>query len=208
MEVVVIKIILYLTQVIALIVAIKHWNVYRSSSQNYFMHFMYYVVFHETLSIILRYVLGYKTEMLNNIYTIISFLFFYWWFYKILKAKKIILWMAFLFLISITISIINEHFLEKLWKTPLITGTFSILILVSLLFSEMLKNNEIINYFKSQRFWFATGLLIFYIGFLPVLFFQNVINTKSAHYGLIMTFLNVMLYGSFIIGFLCQPKQK
>ena len=201
------KIILYLTQVVALLVAIKHWNAIKNTSQKYFLHFMCYVVLHETSVIVLRYIFDIKIEILNNGFTIISFLFYYWWYHKILKRRKIIYVLLLIFIASFSASLMLED-LNKLWKYPLITGTFSILILVSILFSEILRDITAVNYLKSQKFWFSTGLLIFYIGFLPVLYFQNVVDTKSSHYGLIMAFLNVLLYGSFIIGFLCPPQKK
>ncbi|MGB0427329.1 MAG: hypothetical protein ACPGEC_00200 [Flavobacteriales bacterium] len=94
------------------------------------------------------------------------------------------------------------------WRYPLITGTFSVLLMVSLLFSEILKDRNAINYLKSQRFWFSTGLLLFYVGFIPVLFFVNQIDAGERYFSIIITLLNVLLYGSFIIGFTCQQKKN
>lgn len=201
------RILLYLSQILALFFGIKNRAKIKDSNQEYFLYFMVYVLVHELACLIFAYYTLIGNNFVINIYIIISFIFYFYWFNKVLKNKRIYIVVALiLFVISVMYSFSLGTFYTKIWFHPMLIGTISILMFVCLIFSEMLNSKEVVNFKQSQKFWFAIGLLIFYLGYLPILFFQDYIQSHSINYSLVLTILNIFLYGCFSKGFKCQIK--
>lgn len=196
--------IVFLTvQVIALYFAIKNYQYLKHTTERYFIFYMVLVVLVEIPAFIMS-KLHVNNLPLYNTYMLLSFIFFFHWFYHILKQKRLILIMTFLFVAVYVYNLFNQSFFYGLLSNALAFGTIEILILVSILYLNILQADYIISYKDSRRFWIATGLLLFHIGFLPISFFQQSIDVNSLAYNSIMTLLNVIVYGSFIKGFSCK----
>jgi len=169
---------------------------------------MIYVIVTEIIAYCFSSFTTVNNAFVYNIFMLVSFMFYFYWFLKAQSAKKIVIQiMMLLFLISYIYSAFQEQFFYGLLKFPFLIGTLITLVLVSFLFAEILTSEDVIVFRHSQKFWFATGLLIFNIGFLPILFFQNVLDSYSMYHGLIIMILNVLLYGCFIIGFSVKIKE-
>jgi len=202
------KILLHLTQGFALFFAIKFWDRYKNGDQRFFLHFMIYVVISEIIAFCLGYFTTVNNTFIYNIYVLICFVFYFYWFLKVQPAKKsMIKIIMIIFIVSYIYAVFQRQFFSSIMMVPFLVGTLSILILVSFLFTDMLKSEDVTEFKNSQKFWFATALLIFNIGFLPILFFQSVLDSHSSYHGLIMMILNVLLYGCFIIGFSVKIKK-
>jgi|SRR6478672_2373787 len=110
--------------------------------------------------------------------------------------------------------IINMVYFQDIFNGMLTTfftvACTSVFLLSSLYFVEMFSSNKASHYKKSIYFWHIVGILIFYIPFLPYLiaskmflFNEELMPTFSvAIFG-----LNVLMYSSFIIGFIWSQKK-
>lgn len=199
------SIVLLLIQVAALVQGLRNFSFLRTTTEKYLVYYMVLVVLVEVPGFIMsRWLIN--TSPLYNTYMLLSFSIFFIWFFKILKSRSIVLLSAFLFLAGYVYSLITQDFMYGLLSYALAVGTVAILILVFMLYLHMLQSDNVINYKDSRRFWIATGLLLFHIGFLPISFFQSVVDVYGLEYSFILTGLNVIVYGCFIKAFSCIEK--
>ena len=201
------KIILYTAQGIALWAAIVRWNENKHSAQRYFLHFMVFVAVVEISANLSRIYTNLGHSYIYNVYIIVSFLFFFSWFYTIVKPKKMFYWIFGIYAIAIIISVSTESFTKNLLHITLYVGTLLILFLATMYFKSLLEKKEVVHFHKLQPFWIATGLLIFYVGFLPVQFLRGLEGFDRVNFQFIMMVLNIFLYGCFVIAFLCPQKK-
>ena len=196
----------YLALMAALIAAIIKWPRYKDTPQRYFLHFLIYVTFNEILGYILIYIFDMNNSFIYNIYTCVSFLFYFYWFRLILVNKRIILIFVILFVGSTTYSLFFESFWNDLWLAPYYVGTILILLCSVMYFSSLVRQEEVVHFRRLQPFWIATGLLVFHFGFLPTFIFSEWSLIGSPTNKIILTSLIVILYSSYFISFLCLRK--
>ena len=73
-------------------------------------------------------------------------------------------------------------------------------------FSELLQSDKILNINKSIYFWISLGVLLFNIGFIPVNIFAEFISFNGV-FNIVAIFLNVLMAGCFITGFIVSKKE-
>lgn len=191
-------------QIAALIAAIWYWNAYKHTTQRYFLAFLIYVVVHEVLGLFYQVFLTGYNDILHNVFTLISFLFYFNWLHKILKERKWIIYiLTAIFIIVYSYDAIQLDPWNNLYLTPIIVGGISILILTISYFVELIREDRVVSFQKSQRFWIVAGLLFFYIGLIPLLLFHKYLDYSSFNYGFVIDTLNIVLYTCFIKSFLC-----
>ncbi|WGD35568.1 hypothetical protein [Olleya sp. YS] len=196
------SIIIMTVQIAALVAAILSWKKYSNSTQKYFLFFLIYIVLNE----IAGYVIGGNNLYLYNIYTVLSISFYLFWFHQILDNKWIIKVFGLVFLSTIMYSAIKLDFWTNLWVLPFIPSSIIIIICSTMFFNSFLNHKSAINYINSQKFWIVAGLLIFYIGFLPIALTWDLIDKGSVPFRLIIMTLNLLLYGFYIKSFLCLKQ--
>jgi len=195
-------------QIAALVAAIWFWNRYKYTTQRYFLWFLIYVVFHEITGLSYQYFLEVSNDIIYNIFTLVSFLFYFFWFYKILEKRK---WLFYLLLTAFVLVFCYELSTKSpminLYLHPIIVGSFCILILTISYFVELLNANSIVSFAHSQKFWIVTGLFSFYIGLIPLLLFHSSIDYGGNFYSIVITVLNAVLYGCIFKSFVCLEKK-
>ncbi|RAJ18093.1 hypothetical protein LY08_00366 [Olleya aquimaris] len=189
-------------QIAALVAAILSWKKYKNTTEKYFLFFLIYIVLNE----ITGYVIGGDNLYIYNIYTVLSISFYLFWFHQILNNKGLIKILGFLFLITIVYTAVKQDFWTSLWTFPFIPSSIIIIICSTLFFNSFLNNLKAISYTNSQQFWIVTGLLIFYVGFLPIALTWGMIKPGSYPFRLIIMTLNLLLYGFYIKSFLCLKQ--
>jgi len=202
------KIALWSVQILALITSIKYWKFYKNTSQRNFLYLLALIVFSEILATYIKEGTQYKNYPIYNLLSVISFLFYLFWLYTISARKKITKAFFILFVLATIISVFTESFMYSIWNISWMTGAVLVLLATTLFYSDLLKDNDILNYKNTQKFWIVTGLLIYHIGYLPMLLFSDYIGSNSMYYRIPIFILNIILYGSFIKSFLCSKAQK
>ena len=189
----------------AFVAAVWHWPKYKFSPQKYFPFFLGYVVFQEILGSVQGDIQGLDNHFIYNIFIIVSFLFYIYWYSLILRQRKLVYGLGILILGAIGYSLIVDGLFKRLWDIPLYVGAVAILLCSVLYFSSLLQKKEVVRFYRLQPFWIATGLLVFYVCIIPWFFFEDledIINVRTY-----LTSLNVLLYLCFLISFLCLRKK-
>lgn len=198
----ILQLLVYPTLALILVLAIWYWPKYKYSTQRYFLLFVIFIVITEILGNFFEEMTGLKDFCIYNIFSLVSLSFYHYWFYQILRHKKICLAVSAIFVLSAIASMLTESFFNGLWTYILCGGNVSLIVLSLLFYSDLLKSNDSITYYTAPTFWFTTGIFIFNIGFVPVAFFQDLISQERLEYRLVLTALNLIQYGSFGLGFI------
>ncbi len=203
--------IIHVLEFLTAILATFYYQKYRNSSEKYFMRFLWFVF-------ILDFIIGgyigliLKTDnvWLYNIYILISYLFYFSWYYKILKNKPLkqtTLVFTFFFIIFDFYSFIVEDPKEH-HINAFIFGAVINLICTIMFFYELLSSKKIINLECTLSFWIATALLLFNIGMIPFMIYtETLIRSDQKLYNIILISLNVILYTCYSIGFIWSKKE-
>ncbi|MGB1451522.1 MAG: hypothetical protein ACPG7E_07420, partial [Marinirhabdus sp.] len=155
-------------------------------------------------------VLEINGNWIYNTFMFFSFLFYFYWYYRIFK-NKLFKTLVVLFAISfVTVAI--AHWLLPGWESfhmyTYLTGAVLLFMSTLLHFYELLYKEELFVIKHKLGFWISTGLLLFYIGLIPLTIFRGGLNTEGLAYNLLLVGLNLILYGCYTIGFLWLKKKE
>lgn len=191
----------------ALLLAITTYPKFRKKKESIFLFLIIISVTIEMSTFLFRY-FDITTSIQFNIFTLLSISIYHYWFYYILeKNKKLIVLGFVVFCIFYSYCISTESIINDLFLHPIFIGSLNVFVFSVLYFMQLLLQDVEVKIYSSQRFWIVTGLFIFNLGIAPVLYFQPSLDTFGIAYSAIITLLNIILYGSFIIGFLCLHKK-
>jgi hypothetical protein len=151
--------------------------------------------------------------ILFNVFSIFAFCFYFFVLSQIIvnkKLKKLILFIMFLYPVF---AFLNTVIIQKI--TVFHTRSYSIgcLLIVAFCiyyFYELFQLPRAINLLKETSFWICSGLLFYYACSFPLFGFINSLKNPSliiiTHLDVILNLLDVFLYSSFTIAFLCRIK--
>lgn len=196
-------------QLAAAIVASITFSKYRFSNERYFLYFLWYTFAVDVIGATLGYGFSLKNFWVYNAYTISSFLFYFYWYYTILKSKnfkRTIVVFTGIFLVVAIVSLFYQSWLEY-HSYSFNVGALFVLVLTLFHFYQLLKSDEILIVKYKLSFWISTALLLFYMGMIPLFSLSSFIKFRGASYILILLGLNIILYGCYIIGFLWTNKK-
>ncbi|MCF6350047.1 MAG: hypothetical protein L3J23_03330 [Flavobacteriaceae bacterium] len=150
--------------------------------------------------------------MIYNIYFIITFFFYFLFYKKILKKSKNIKRINLFLILYSLFTIFDLIFLKSSFTNGFITnnivfGAILLIITLILFLIEIINDEKIIfNIEKLLIFWISIGVLLFHIGVIPIIISSEILKYDGI-YDRILLGLNIIMYGSFIIGFICSdPK--
>lgn len=153
------------------------------------------------------------TAILYNLYSSLEFLFYMYILREIIRSarvKKIIFHTAWLYL---SLGITNILFIQKITSFNSITyaiGCLLISVICFYYFFELFQQTYSVNLIRQPAFWICAGLLFFYTCSFPIYGLVNFLSpdfiTKNIQVLIIL--LNVFLYSSFTIAFLCRIRVR
>lgn len=191
----------------ALVAAIWFWKYYKNTSERYFLYYLIYSVLNEFLGFYFKRLFGIDNYIIYNIYMVVSFLFYLYWFQQILKNKILVYILVGFFTVCALYSSITEKMFEKLFRYAFIAGIICIISLTIYYFVKALQSEKITFFLKDSKFWIVTGLFLFHLGFLPILLLHDKLIITNTTYFLVMTALNVVLYSCYIKAFICTKEK-
>jgi len=185
-------------------------------------YFTFYLVFMSSFEIIAHYVsdiLELETLLIYNILTFFEFNCLLFFIREILSFKKtkkvvtvIVLVFNVIYLLSTLYLCFQGNYMLKYNEIASISGSFSITIAIFLFFKDFINSDRILNFKKSLSFWIAVGLLIYYLGTIPITSIMNSMQsiTKSEVHLLfnIQYVLVTIMYSIFIFGALWSQKKE
>ncbi len=199
---------------ITFLVSLFYYPRYKHTSLRYFPIILAYTFFNGVLAKIVFDYQG-NNAMVYNIYNIIFFLFFYYVFWSHLKRsinKKTVLFCAVLFLLASVINPFYEDFFITSQLYAYILGAVLLIVCIIMYYIELLNTPKILSIRADLLFWISAGLLLFYVGYVPIKitrgFFARLsadtfVNLRRVHLLLIL-----VMYGCFIIGFIWTRKKS
>jgi len=192
---------------IALLVAIVRYNRINTGSQRYFIVYLVGMIILETLAALCVKQWG-NNVLVYNLVDVFMTSFFVFLFYKTLKQKIWVFVLSAVAGIAFLVSIFFENWLKDFNVFFLFTATLVLLVLVFRFYIEFLNSDELVDFKTNPQFWATTGILIFYLGYLPIQVYISKIDGSlpPLMYSAI-GFLNLPLYGCIIIALLCPQKQ-
>ncbi|NBL64994.1 hypothetical protein GV828_07255 [Flavobacterium sp. NST-5] len=149
---------------------------------------------------------------LYNSYIILSFSYIIWLLSSILQSWKSTALARFLLIVYILFVLLETFYIKQSFNVTLnysyVVGTISVLIMASFYMFECFSEELILVFRQSIYFWFILGVVLFHIPFLPFIMAldMTLIENNDFIYNFILTFLNILMYGSIIYGFKCSIK--
>lgn len=156
---------------------------------------------------------GINTIALYNIFTTIEFVFYLWMFSQIIQhpvIKKMLyncLWMYPI------VFLMNRLFIQKGEQYHTLTaGLGSLLIVLAAIFYfyELFQSEKSVDLAREPSFWISSGLLFFYSCSFPlyslISYFYSPSNKIVNYLVSLSSLLNILLYSSFIVAFLCKIR--
>ena len=155
---------------------------------------------------------GERTLMLYNVYTTLEYVFYLWVLYRVIRNPKIRTVLRQLFWIYPLLALLNIQFVQKNNFHTLTYSIGAILVVLTCIyyFLELFRSNHSIKMVRQTSFWICSGLLFYYCCSYPFFAVANFWKNPSIRIlqeiQLIISIMNVLLYLSFTIGFLCRIK--
>ncbi len=193
----------------AALAATVYYSKYIFSSEKFFLFFLWYTFFVDLTGALLRPVFDIGNYWLYNAFTITSLLFYFYWYYTILKSKVFRKWVMVFTIVFSIVAIFSLFF--QTWneyhKYTFITGALFVLVLTMFHFYKLLNSDEVLIVKYKLSFWISTALLLFYMGMIPLMFLTEYMDISGVSYLIIIISLNLILYGCYIIGFVWTKKK-
>ncbi len=155
-----------------------------------------------------------NTVLLSNLSTMVSFCFYMYILREVVhgpKAKRILLYCLLAFPL---ISIVNIFLVQKSGVFQTMTYSLGCLLVVAACiyyFLELFRSRSYVNLLREPAFWICSGLLFYSACSFPV---YGLINFMSLDFSFIriilyiLGFVNILLYLSFTIAFLCRLRTR
>ena len=147
-----------LIQLLACLAAIYKWKSIRKTPLWIFLPFLIYSFLNEVTTTALYSFTSINFRYLYNIYCIVSFFVYLYWFDRILKLK---LWkwiVTLVFLGAVVYDVITSDSLKQLIKTALLVQAIILLIFSVIYFVRLLNKEEVVHYQLIPEFWIILGL--------------------------------------------------
>jgi len=201
-----------LIEVITVIIGFFYIKKIKNTVYVEFIYLLMYVAINEIIAFILVVNFNFPNDFLYNIYDIITVLFYLYFYRAIIKnkkTKKLINYFSLLFIVSYVLEYFFLKFnllTDNASYSPHFGSVLIIIVLILFLF-EIINNEKIVfNLYKSIIFWISIGLLLFYVGSIPI-FISKEIMSYNITYQYILFGLNLIMYGCFILGFILSKKE-
>ena len=150
---------------------------------------------------------------LYNLFSILVFSFYFYVLYQVIlsrKAKRIVFHISWIY---VSLTLINIFFIQRITVFHSMSFSLGCLLIAAICvyyFLELFQMPRSVNLIRQPAFWICSGLLFFYSCSFPVIAFANFLVQLPPvilrSLGFVVYLLNVFLYSSFTIAFLCQLR--
>jgi hypothetical protein len=156
---------------------------------------------------------GTTSTSLYNFFSVVEFLFYMYVIREIIHSKKVKRLIFHTAWIYALLGVANILFIQKIVSFNSITyalGCLLISILCVYFFFELFQMTGSVNLTQLPAFWICTGLLFYYTCSFPLWGLANFLRKLPIvrNIQFILLLLNVFLYSSFTIAFLCRIRVK
>ena len=191
---------------------------YQPKADPYLRLFPYFLFLDMILESLSYYVsIRVKTNLIvSNPLTVFTFCFYFFILRQIVHhpiAKKVILYLLFIYPV---IALFNIYFVLKNADFHSVTYSIGCLLVVAICiyyFLELFQQTRMVSLLRQPAFWICSGLLFYSACSFPLyglnnLVFRNVSYGTIRNLMILFNLLDVFLYSSFIIAFLCRIRVR
>jgi hypothetical protein len=207
---------LYLTYIFTVIALLASLTLYLQPTNSLYLKLFPFFLFIIT---ILSFIIGYlflkskNNAILFNLYSTLEFCFYFFVFGQIIfnkKIKKIIYFILLAYPILEVYTIFSIHKIDVFTHLTYSLGCLLIVFFCIWYFFELFQLTHAVNLLKDPDFWICCGLFFYYACNFPIFSLLNFLKTPSniiiKNISSISNLLDVCLYSSFTIAFLCRIK--
>lgn len=186
----------------------------------YFIGYLFFMLLFELTAQLVKYTLKLDNVLVYNILTFLEFnclLLFIRGILYFMSTKKLLIGLIVAFNVIYALStiyyIVLRNYLQIYNEIASVSGSFLVTIAIFLFFKDFINSDKISNFKKSLSFWISSGLLIYYLGTIPITSIMNYmqsINDKAEVRFLfnIQYVLVALMYSIFIFGALWSQKKE
>lgn len=218
-------------ELIALVAGILAFKKFKDTAVKYFIYFLGYILLVEIVGRYKNYMSFWPINYLEDTrfeenwwwYTLSwkigAILFYAYYYQKIIRSKKFSSFLkytsvAFL-VVSLGVILIQwEAFFKGYFALINVMGMIVIFLCIVFYFTEMLRSDKVLTFYKSFSFYFSSALLIWWLINTPLVIYSSYYATVSdIEYKnlrkLILLFCNIFMYITFTFAFIwCNPKTE
>lgn len=205
-----------IAEVLALAAAIIFLPVRKAGYPGLFVYYLLAVVLIEASGFYLRTVVKVPNTQLYNFLMLVQAMFFCYVFYRYHTSRSTRRWIAgslvlfLVFFVAETIYRSGDSLNNYNRYCRIILGIQVIVFSCSFYFA-LLRDDSVRQLLLSGSFWIVTGLFFYYLCSTPMFTFYKEISKiklsgSVSFYNLVMGCINAILYGSWIIAFICIRK--
>jgi len=186
----------------------------RTGQWRFFKIFAFIAILLDATGWYLSYIARQNNNLPYNLFLLVNALFFIWVFSMATpKMKRLCYWLMVAFSLAWLTNFIFGQGMFIYNSYTEITGDVILAFLSCYLFYRLLTQEQYVNLFAYEYFWLAAGLLLSALGSMLLYLFLDALqryhdNTGINLYGYINYTVNVLLYGSLIIAFICRRKNS
>ncbi|MCX7549826.1 hypothetical protein [Xanthomarina sp. F2636L] len=218
-------------EILAFLVGIIVYKKYKNTQVKYFIWFLGWIVFVETIGNYPRHLKDYGLEYLIEdtliernywwytlFWTSAATLFYSWFFslrYKSLTFKKTIKVCQYIYLLILLTSIIFDphEFFSNRVEYLSILSVFIILLSLVFYFVELINSEKLTNISKSIYFYISVTLFVWWLVTTPLSFFEKYFIEADRDFVLIKWYImlisNVLMYSTFAFALVwCKPEHE
>lgn len=152
--------------------------------------------------------------VIYNIYSVIFYLYFFFIYRFYIdneKIKKTIQIAGIVFLVVATINPFFQNFVASAQTGTYVVGGLIILVCVACYFRQLFTSETKTNWKNNLLFWISLGLLIFYLGYLPIKVLRQYHTVNGTVEGPLIRPIHltliILMYISIVIGFIRMKKR-
>ncbi|HVU57092.1 MAG TPA: hypothetical protein VHD83_18650 [Puia sp.] len=158
---------------------------------------------------------GRSPMKMYNYFAPLEFLFYMFLLRAVIQNRRVKLFIvitAGLYLVSVLINLFIIKEASPFSAVPYAFGSLLITIYCIYYFYELFQSSRAVNLMRQPIFWICAGLLFFYCCSFPIFGLVNYLSRTSPiikkNISVILLLLNVFLYSSFTIAFLCRIRVR
>jgi hypothetical protein len=179
-----------------------------------FTWFLFLTIIVETIASVLSERKIYNI-LLYNIFTSFEFIFYFWVLRQVITGETVRKILSYCLLLYPLLSLAEIIIRLKANGFHAITYSLGCLLIVALCiyyFIELFQRPHAANLFSESTFWICSGLLFYYSCSFPFFalsnYLTNVQNIIVRNLSFILNMMNILLYSSFTIAFLCRIRTR
>ncbi|AGC77617.1 hypothetical protein LX97_02193 [Nonlabens dokdonensis] len=188
-------IIIYGTRLTALSFGIYNYKTIKGTSEKYFPHFITLTLIFDAIAIYMVWAMEISASKSSDIYGIIFISFIIWWYFQLLNNKLLLIVSIILLIVSYSLDLLYNTNIESEFPIRVVSSAIIVLISVFVFLQNQILNNQHIDYLKLRAFWISIGLLIYQVTLMPVLLFLPNLSRLDWELNLVLSFINIALYG-------------